>query len=66
LVQRCGDDSDERVSRVFLTGAGCDIRPAVEEVWCTLDRQILAGFSDQELAQFADFLTRVCNNIEES
>jgi len=66
LVKRCGDDSDERVSRVFLTDAGRDIRPAVEEVWVRLDQQVLAGFSAQELAQFQDFLTRVCQNIQES
>lgn len=64
LVSRCADDSDERVSRVCLTAAGRDLRPAVEETWNRLDRQILAGFGPQELALFADFLTRVCQNIE--
>jgi len=64
LVKRCPDDSDERVSRVFLTDAGRAIQPAVEEVWNRLDRQIFAGFSPQELALFSDFLIRVCRNIE--
>lgn len=66
FVQRCPDDSDERISRVFLTDAGRAIRPAVEEVWIRLDRQLFAGFSTQELDMFAHFLTRVCHNIEEN
>ena len=58
------DDSDERVSRVFLTAAGRAVRPAVEEMWNKLDRQLFAGFSAQEMAQFSEFLTRVCRNIK--
>ena len=64
FVRRGADDSDERVSRVRLTDAGRDIRPAVEEVWNRLDRQIFQGFSNQELALFSDFLVRVCQNLE--
>ena len=64
LVKRGADDSDERISRVHLTGAGRDIRPAVEEAWNRLDRQIFQGFSNQELALFSDFLVRVCQNLE--
>jgi DNA-binding MarR family transcriptional regulator len=64
FVKRCPDDSDERVSHVYLTDAGRNIRPAVEEAWNRLDRQIFAGFSPQELALFSDFLIRVCQNIE--
>jgi DNA-binding MarR family transcriptional regulator len=66
LVQRGPDDNDERISRVFLTDAGRAVQPAVEEVWKGLDRQIFAGFRSRELALFADFLTRVCRNIEGS
>ena len=64
FVIRRSDDSDERISRVHLTDAGREIRPAVEEVWNRLDRQIFAGFSAQELALVHDFLLRVCQNIE--
>ena len=64
LVKRCPDDSDERISRVFLTDAGRVIRPAVEEVWNKLNQQLFAGFSAQELTLLSDFLTRVCRNIE--
>ena len=63
-VRRGPDDSDERVSRVYLTKAGYAIQPAVEEMWHSLNRQLFAGFSPQELALFSDFLLRVCRNIE--
>jgi len=57
------DGHDERVSRVYLTEAGCEIRPAAEAVWNQLDQQLFAGFNPEELASFANFLTRVCDNI---
>jgi DNA-binding MarR family transcriptional regulator len=63
LVQRGPDDSDERISRVFLTAAGRALQPAVEKVWDQLDQQLFAGFSPQELALFSRFLDRVCRNI---
>jgi DNA-binding MarR family transcriptional regulator len=64
FVRRCPDESDERISHVYLTHAGRAIRPAVEEVWNRLDQQLFAGFSAREMALFSDFLTRVCRNIE--
>jgi len=63
FVKRCSDHADERISRVFLTDAGRDIRPTVEEIWNKLDQQLFAGFRPEELALFADLLARVCDNI---
>jgi len=64
FVQRCPDDSDERISHVYLTDAGRAIRPAVEKVWKKLDQQLFAGLNPQELTLLADFLARICHNIE--
>jgi DNA-binding MarR family transcriptional regulator len=64
FVARCPDPHDERVSRVCLTEAGRDIRPAVEEVWQRLDQQVFSGFSVQELAMLHDLLARICRNFE--
>lgn len=64
FVERRSDDSDERISRVFLTDAGCDVRPAVEEVWRKLSQEDFAGFTVQELTLFNEFLLRVCQNLE--
>jgi DNA-binding MarR family transcriptional regulator len=66
FVVRRSDERDERISRVFLTEAGRDIRPAVEEVWTRLDRRIFDGFSAEELSLFHGFLLRVCQNIKDS
>jgi len=65
FVMRCSDDSDERISRVYLTDAGREIRPTVEELWHRLDRQVVAGFDAQELSTFHEYLQRVCLNMEE-
>ena len=64
FVIRRSDDSDERISRVFLTDAGSDIRPSVEEVWRRLSQEDFAGFTVRELSLFHEFLLRVCQNLE--
>ena len=64
LVERRSDDYDERVSRVYLTDAGRDIRPAVEEVWRRLNQAIFSGFGTKELTLLHDLLLRVCQNLE--
>ncbi len=64
FVERRPDDNDERISRVYLTDAGRDIRPAVENAWRTLDQQLFSGFSADELELLLDLLHRFCQNIE--
>lgn len=66
FVKRCSDDADERVSRVYLTNAGRDIRPTVEEIWNKLDQQIFQGFNPQEVEQLGDYMTRVYQNLNKS
>jgi DNA-binding MarR family transcriptional regulator len=64
FVERRADPSDERLSRVYLTAAGHDVRTAVEEVWGAFEAQIVAGFSEQEVALLRSLLMRVCRNME--
>jgi DNA-binding MarR family transcriptional regulator len=64
LVERRPDARDERVSHVYLTEVGREIRPAVEGVWRELNEELLRGFSVDEVALFHSFLLRVCRNIE--
>jgi DNA-binding MarR family transcriptional regulator len=64
FVVRRPDPRDERLSRVYLTGAGHDIQSAVEEVWRAFEEQAFAGFSQEELAALRDALWRVCQNIK--
>ena len=50
FVERRPDPRDERLSRVYLTGAGRDIRSAVEGVWRAFEEQAFAGLGEEELA----------------
>ena len=44
FVERRDDPEDERISRVYLTDAGRDVRSAVEDVWHTFAAQAFADF----------------------
>jgi DNA-binding MarR family transcriptional regulator len=63
FVERRQDTEDQRVSRVYLTDAGRDIRDAVEEVWRQLEEQTFAGFRSEERAVLDQFLLRIRNNL---
>jgi len=63
FVERRQDMQDQRVSRVYLTDAGRDIRDAVEGVWRELEEQTLAGFRSEERAVLDQFLLRIRNNL---
>ena len=65
FVERRSDPEDERVSRVYLTGAGHDIRSDVENVWHTVANMAFADFTDEELTQFHALLRRLYQNLEE-
>ena len=64
FVERRPDPRDERLSRVYLAGAGRDIRSAVEEVWRAFDEQAFAGLGEEELAVLRSSLLRICQNIK--
>jgi DNA-binding MarR family transcriptional regulator len=63
FVERRQDTEDQRVSRVYLTDAGRNIREAIEEVWRELEEQTFAGFSSEERALLDRFLLRIRNNL---
>jgi DNA-binding MarR family transcriptional regulator len=64
FVARKPDPGDERLSRVYLTDAGRDIRPQVEEIWRVFEEEAFAGLSGKELGVFRDLLVRVWRNME--
>jgi DNA-binding MarR family transcriptional regulator len=64
LVERRPDPDDQRVSRVYLTPAGWEIREAVEQVWHDLDVEVFAGFSAEERATLEGFVQRVYQNLQ--
>jgi DNA-binding MarR family transcriptional regulator len=63
FVERRQDTEDQRVSRVYLTDAGRDIRDAVEGVLRELEEQTFAGFSSEERALLNQLLLRVRDNL---
>jgi DNA-binding MarR family transcriptional regulator len=63
FVERSQDAEDQRVSRVYLTDAGRNIRDAVEGVLRKLEEQTFAGFSSEERALLDQFLLRIRNNL---
>jgi DNA-binding MarR family transcriptional regulator len=63
LVNRQQDMEDHRVSRVYLTDAGRDIRDAVEETWSELEEQACAGFTPEEQTLLRQFLLRIRENL---
>jgi DNA-binding MarR family transcriptional regulator len=65
FVERRDDPQDERISRVYLTEGGYNVRSAVEEIWHSFAAQAFTAFTDKELAQFEALLQRLYENIEE-
>jgi len=63
LVERRQDTEDQRVSRVYLTDAGRNIRDAVERVWHELEEQTFAGFSLEERVLLRRLLLQVRENL---
>ena len=65
FVERRDDPQDERISRVYLTEEGHNVRSAVEEIWHNFAAQAFSTFTEQESAQFYALLDRLYHNIEE-
>ena len=63
FVERRQDVEDQRVSRVYLTDAGRNIRDAVEGAWRELEEKTFAGFSSKERALLDRFLLRIRDNL---
>lgn len=52
-----------RVSRVYLTQAGWDMREPVEEIWQITERQLRAALSGEEAASLAASLARLIDSF---
>jgi DNA-binding MarR family transcriptional regulator len=63
LLERRRDTADERVSRVYLTDAGREIRESVERVWQGLEEETFMGFSAEELGSLRGYLERIGENL---
>ena len=63
FVQRKPDDSDQRISRVYLTEAGRAIRAKLQLVWDRMEVENFAGFNEDELTLLRTFLLRIRENL---
>lgn len=63
LVARKSDPADRRVSRVYLTQAGRDIRSAIAQAIRTIEADTFAGFNDEERVLLRRFLQQVRDNL---
>lgn len=64
FLERHPDPVDQRVSRVYLTDAGREIRGAVEHIWSELEEQTLEGFNEEERETLEGLLERLYENLE--
>ena len=66
FLERRPDPEDQRISRVYLTPEGRDIRSAVERVWAKLEKETLRGFTNEERRSLESFLQRIHENLEKT
>jgi DNA-binding MarR family transcriptional regulator len=63
LVERRTDPDDARVSRVYLTPAGCALEAPVKQVWDDLEAQTVQGLSEIEIALLRRLLDQIKHNF---
>jgi MarR family transcriptional regulator, organic hydroperoxide resistance regulator len=63
FIRREPDPVDQRVSRVFLTEAGHEIKGRVEKVWQTLESEQFDNFSPEENDQLRQLLLQLRSNL---
>jgi len=63
FVKRRDDSQDHRVSRVYLTDAGRDIRSQLQEIWKKREQEAFAGFNQEDQELLCRFLVRMRDNL---
>jgi DNA-binding MarR family transcriptional regulator len=63
FVQRKADESDQRVSRVYLTDAGRAVQAQMDDALQKLEAETLRGFSRRERDLLQETLLRVRENL---
>ena len=63
LVERRATDGDGRLVRVFLTAAGRERGGAIDEVWETLESEMVAGLDSKEKKRLRKLLRKVEKNL---
>jgi len=63
FVESRPDAEDQRVSRVYLEEAGRAVKPEVRRVEESLEKETLAGFSEEERKVLREYLNRIRDNL---
>jgi DNA-binding MarR family transcriptional regulator len=58
------DEKDARVSRVYLTRKGKEIKGEVEKIYVDLEKQLLSGFSMEEIEILQKMLISIKTNLK--
>lgn len=64
-IQKRAREEDGRVNFVSLTPKGEDIVFESKEIFESADRQVVKGFSEEEMVLFRKFLRRIYSNLSE-
>lgn len=63
IVSRKRDETDKRVSRVYVTPEGRELLKPVEKIWRSVTEKLLAGIPFEERKILMDILQRMERNI---
>ena len=63
LIQRCRDEKDGRISRVYLTEKGRALAEPVQRLWSEWEAQALVGFTLEEKLLLRRFLLQIQENL---
>jgi DNA-binding MarR family transcriptional regulator len=63
FVVRKPDADDQRVSRVYLTPMGLQVRDSLQEAIGLMEHDIFEGFSTKEMDQLYGFMIRIRDNL---
>ena len=64
FVERRPDAEDQRVSRVFLTTAGYEIRTQVDQIFAQMESEMFGDFTPEEHNILSGFLHRIRRSLE--
>ncbi len=65
-IRRRADSEDLRVTRVYLTDKGRELKGEVEALLRQLDDELTAGFSEEEMQLLRQLMRRMADNLAEA
>ncbi len=60
------DSNDMRMSRVYLTDKGRNVKEEVGEIWQVLEEEVFGGFTLEEKVLLKRFLNQIRSNIKKA